>query len=87
MDAVKSKKPHTLYLAAKICITGVAGVISMTEKQAEIALEDNTLTLWGHGFSPLHLDVEAGELQMAGTVTSLRYGSSGKESLWKRMLK
>ena len=81
-----TKKPHTVYLAAKICVTGVEGVLTMTEKQVEIALADNVLTLVGQGFAPLHLDVEAGELQLTGTVSSLRYAkSAGKESVWKKV--
>ena len=81
-----TKKPHTVYLAGKICITGVEGVLTMTEKQVEIALPDNVLILTGVGFAPLHLDVEAGELQLAGSVTSLRYAkAAGKESVWKKV--
>jgi len=88
MENVKNKKPHTVYLAAKIVVTGVEGVLTMTEKMVEVSLPDNVLVLYGQGFAPLHLDVDAGELQLSGTVTALKYAKSGdKESVWKKVFR
>ena len=81
-------KPHTLTLGAKITVTGVANVITLTDKEVAVALADNVLILTGSGFCPLHLSVEEGVLVLSGSVSCARYARQvGKESIWKRMFK
>lgn len=84
----KIKKNHTLTIANKITVTGVENVISMGEKEVEIALSNNVLVLSGNGFSALHLNVEEGTLVLAGELISLKYAHSrAQESFFKRLLK
>ncbi len=82
------KRQHTLCLSNKITITGVCNVLTLGDKLVEVALSDNTLTITGNGFTPLHLDVEQGTLVLSGSVASLRYArAQGKESLWRRIMR
>lgn len=79
---------HTLTIGTKITVTGVAGVLTMTDRLVELSLADNVLVLQGTGFTPLHLSVEEGKLVLAGNVSALRYAkTAGKESIWKRLVK
>lgn len=85
---IKVKKTHTLTISNKITVTGLENVISMGEKEVEIALSNNILVLSGNGFSALHLDVEEGTLILAGELIALKYAhSSAKEGFFKRLLK
>lgn len=90
MEDKKTSKvgAHTVSLGSKICITGVVNVLVLTDRYVEVALEGNVLVLNGSGFSPLHLAVDEGCLQLAGRVSSLKYAhSTGKESFWRRLVK
>jgi hypothetical protein len=91
MDSVtdnKIKKNHTFTLNNKITVTGVVNIISMGEKEVEIALSNNVLVLYGNGFSALHLSIEEGVLVLSGELISMKYAHSvSKEGFLKRMLK
>ncbi|NCA66660.1 MAG: hypothetical protein EOM87_01200 [Clostridia bacterium] len=85
---IKVKKAHTLTISNKISVTGVENVISMGEKEVEIALADNILQLVGNGFCALHLNVEEGTLILSGELISLKYAHGrSQEGFFKRLLK
>ncbi len=79
---------HCLSLSDKIIVKGVVAIVTLQEKLVEIRLSGRSLTLQGNGFSPLHLDLDKGELILSGEVLSLKYsGKSEKESFIKRVFK
>lgn len=82
------KRKHTLSLTDKISVTGVENVLTMGEKIIDIKLSDRFLTLTGYGFTPIHLDIDQGNLILSGTVLSLKYSSGKeKESFIKKIFK
>ncbi len=84
----KIKKAHTVQIGTKITVSGVNNVISMEDKDVQIALDGNTLILEGSGFSAEKLSIEEGILILSGTLSVLRYTHvKGKESLIKRFFK
>lgn len=79
---------HCLSLSDKIIVKGVVAIVTLQERLVEIRLSGRNLTLQGIGFSPLHLDLDKGELILSGEVLSLKYSGKGeKESFIKRVFK
>ena len=82
------KRKHTLSLTDKVSITGVENVLTLGEKIVDLKLSDRFLTLTGSGFSPIHLDIEQGNLVLAGSVLTVKYSSGKeKESFVKKLFK
>ena len=82
------KRKHTLSLTDKISITGVENVLTLGEKIVDLKLSERFLTLTGSGFSPIHLDIEQGNLILSGSVLTVKYSSGKeKESFVKKLFK
>lgn len=89
---VVSVKKHNLEIIKKqSChMTGVIDVRAFEPQEMIIVLEDSILSLKGSNLHVDHLNMEEGELQLSGEVSSLQYSNktsfrkSGK-SLLKRM--
>lgn len=82
------KRKHSLSISDKISVSGVENVLTMGEKIVDIKLSDRFLTLTGHGFTPIHLDIDQGNLILSGVVLSVKYSSGKeKESFVKKIFK
>lgn len=69
-------------------IQGVQSVIDYTDTVINIKLSDCYLTVKGEGFKVQLLNVESGELNVSGRITSFAYSKSReKQSLLKRFTK
>ena len=72
-------------------ITGIREVISFDEKEILLHTEEGKLSVKGEALHVKHLDLESGEISLAGKIDSLAYlGSNNdkkEESLLKRMFR
>lgn len=69
-------------------IQGVQSVIDYTDTVINIKLNDCYLTVKGEGFKVQLLNVESGELNVSGRISSFAYSKSReKQSLLKRFVK
>ena len=87
-EKTELKRKHTLSIAEKITVSGIENVITISEKMVELKLPDRFLTLSGFGFTPIHIDIEQGNVVLTGDVISLKYsGKADKESFIKKLFK
>lgn len=88
IEKIETHKKHTLTLSDKITITGIENVLTLAEKEIFVKLSGRFLSLYGVGFTPVHLDINEGVLILAGEVLSLKYSQkSEKESVLKKIFK
>ncbi len=86
-------KNHTLTLSAtengfSVRITGVSGVKTLVDKEAQIALEEGTIMIRGNGLTANKLDVSDGNLELtASSLTSLAYGGAKQKTAFKDIFK
>ncbi|MEW6661787.1 MAG: sporulation protein YabP [Bacillota bacterium] len=91
----EQKGGHQLQLVQRenLTVTGVTHLENFDDREILLDTTCGTLTLKGEGLNITHLDVERGNLQVAGLVTSMVYseqgirGRSRRGNLWQRLLK
>lgn len=83
-------KKHTVTVKYResIALTAVKNVVSFDEKEIIVQLAEENVTIEGEKFNIEKLDIDNGELVVAGIVRELRY-SKGKEkkSFLKKVFK
>ncbi len=67
----------------KTTISGVKQVLCLTEREAEVSLEEGTLSVKGEGLHANQLNVAEGVLVVDGTVQSISYGQAKGKGLAK----
>lgn len=71
-----------------LSVSGVKSVPTFTDKGLVVELADETLTVSGRDLSVKRLDVETGDLLIAGYVTALKYGGTVRDGgIIKKLLK
>lgn len=84
------EKKQTLILEDKSClkITGVEGIINLTENDASILVCGEILEVKGNNLKTEHLSVESGNLIITGNIISLKYQEQKeKKGFIKRIFK
>lgn len=93
MDEKRSTSLHRLMLERQKggIITGIREVISFDEKEILLHTEEGKLSVKGEALHVKHLDLESGEISLAGRIDSLAYLGRKKdkkeESLLKRLFR
>jgi sporulation protein YabP len=91
----EQKGGHQLQLVQRenLTITGITHLENYDDREIMLHTNCGVLTLKGEGLHITHLDVERGNLQVSGLLTSMTYsdqgakGRSSRGSLWQRLLK
>ncbi len=87
-EKTEIKRKHSICISDKITISGIESVVTLQEKEVEVKLSNRFLTITGFGFTPIHLDIDQGNLILAGEVLTLKYSSKAdKESFFKKLFK
>ena len=75
MDEKRSTSLHRLMLERQKggTITGIREVISFDEKEILLHTEEGKLSVKGEALHVKHLDLESGEISLAGKIDSLAY--------------
>lgn len=69
-------------------ITGVTGVKTLVDKEAQISLEDGVLIVRGSGITANKFDVDDGNLELNATnLVSLTYGGGRQKTAFKDIFK
>ena len=83
-------KKQTIFLENKnyLKITGVEGIINLTEKSASVIVCGEILEIYGENLKAEKLSVETGELILNGNISGLKYEiQKEKKSFIKRIFK
>ncbi len=85
----QTKSSNSLrYENGKITVSGVINVDSFDEKEVNLRLVSDVLTIRGSGFKMEETDTKSGLFTMNGTIASLNYHAKGeKVGFIKRLLK
>lgn len=77
-ETKKPVRPHSLQLAEHrlLSVSGVKAVPTFTDKLIEIELEGESLVVTGHDLTVKGLDLETGQFNASGYVTSMKYSSA-----------
>ena len=90
MDEKRSTSLHRLMLERQKggTITGIREVISFDEKEILLHTEEGKLSVKGEALHVKHLDLESGEISLAGRIAYLgRKKDKKEESLLKRLFR
>ena len=83
-----AKKPHNVAMEGRktLSLTGVEEVESFDEKEIVMTTSCGALVISGEDLSISRLSVDAGDVCVQGTITSLRYEEAVPSgSLWTRL--
>lgn len=87
-DKTEIKRKHTLTINEQITLTGIDNVITLSEKEVDVKTGNRFLSLFGIGFTPIHIDIDQGTVILIGEVLSFKYSASvEKESFLKKIFK
>ena len=89
MDEKRSTSLHRLMLERQKggTITGIREVISFDEKEILLHTEEGKLSVKGEALHVKHLDLESGEISLAGKIDSLAYLGRKKDKKEESLLK
>ena len=88
-QTVDSGGQHGLRLEGRrrLTVTGVTGVSSFDEKGVGLQTREGGLAVRGEGLDMARLDLDRGEAEVTGLISSLDYDEEGGQrgSLWSRL--
>lgn len=83
-------KKQCIIIEDKTCLklTGVEGVVALTENNASVIMCGEILEIAGNNLKAEKLSVETGELILVGNIIGIKYqGAKEKKGLIKRIFK
>ncbi len=78
MDEIKGIHKIVIEDREKIMITGISDVESFDEREIIIYTTEGVLNLFGEDFKINRLNVEAGDIEIAGYITEIKYTGAEK---------
>ncbi len=78
----------TLQNRKNLSLTGVEKVYEASETKVQVKVAGSNLLIAGEGLTITKIDVDAGLLDLVGTVNELKYiGTENKQNFFKRLFK
>ena len=84
----ENNKPTKIVLSNQnnLYLTGVSKVLTSTESEISVILNNQNFSVFGQKLSVTKLDVESGVLEANGLVTNMKFaGHKQKENFFKRI--
>lgn len=78
----------TMQNRKNLSLTGVEKVYEASETKVQVKVAGSNLLIAGVGLTIIKIDVDAGLLDLVGTVNELKYiGTENKQNFFKRLFK